>query len=109
MTTFRSKKNIANSKAMLISIGIHALILLIAGNLVALRFYKKYREGIKFEGTERPKLELRKLEMPVKIRSISSGSEKQCLFDDAQVSASRLHISIICHDGSSGSSAATFW
>ncbi|MCF7848774.1 MAG: hypothetical protein K9M45_07995 [Kiritimatiellales bacterium] len=68
MNSLKKKKNIANSKAILFSIGIHVLILLIAGNIVAIRLYKKYREGVKFESTERPKLELRKLDMQVNIQ-----------------------------------------
>lgn len=61
----KKKKRIVNSSAALISIGIHLLLILTAGTLVALKFYRKKGAGFQVE-EQKPKLERRKLQMPVK-------------------------------------------
>ncbi len=65
MEVQKKKKRIVNSSAVLLSIGIHVLFILLAGGMVALKFYKKRGAGFQVE-EQKPKLERRKLQMPVK-------------------------------------------
>ena len=65
MEVQKNKKRIINSSAALISIGIHVLLVLAAGTMVALKFYQKKGAGFVVE-EQKPKLERRKLQMPVK-------------------------------------------
>jgi hypothetical protein len=61
----KKKKRIVASSAALISIGIHVLLIVVAGGMVALKFYKKRAAGFVVE-QQKPKLERRKLQMPQK-------------------------------------------
>jgi|GEM_PF-1902655 len=61
----KKKKRIVNSSAALISIALHVLLVLAAGVTVALKYYNKRGAGFQME-EQKPKLERRKLQMPVK-------------------------------------------
>jgi hypothetical protein len=65
MEVQKKKRRIANSSAAVISIAIHVVVLMIAGGLVAMKYYKKQSAGFQIE-EQKPKLERRKLQMPVK-------------------------------------------
>ncbi|QBG47932.1 hypothetical protein EGM51_11185 [Verrucomicrobia bacterium S94] len=65
MEVQKTKKRIASSSAALISILLHAALLLVAGGVVALKYYQKQGAAFQVE-KQRPKLERRKLQMPVK-------------------------------------------
>ncbi len=65
MEVQKTKKRIANSSAALLSIALHAVLLLAAGGVAALKYYNK--QGAAFQVEEpKPKMERRKLQMPVK-------------------------------------------
>jgi len=68
MNILEKRKKQANSKALFISIAIHVLIFFITGNIVVLRFYGSRKATVQFKSTERPKLELRKLDMKVRVQ-----------------------------------------
>ena len=65
MDVQKKKKRIVNSSAALLSIALHVVLLLVAGGMVALKFYKKSGANFQVE-KQKPKLERRKLQMPVK-------------------------------------------
>jgi hypothetical protein len=65
MEVQKKKKRIVSSSAALISIAIHVILILVAGSMVALKYYKKKGAGFTVE-EQKPKLERRKLQMPVK-------------------------------------------
>lgn len=65
MEVQKKKKRIVSSSAALLSIAIHVVLILVAGSMVALKYYKKKGAGFTVE-EQKPKLERRKLQMPVK-------------------------------------------
>ncbi|MDF7806726.1 hypothetical protein P4E94_04695 [Pontiellaceae bacterium B12219] len=65
MEVQKKKRRIANSSAAVISIAIHVVVLMVAGGLVAMKYYKKQNAVFQVE-EQKPKLERRKLQMPVK-------------------------------------------
>ena len=67
MEVQKKKRRIVNSSAALISIAIHVALVFVAGITVALKFYNKKGAGFQVE-EQRPKLERRKLQMPVKMQ-----------------------------------------
>ncbi|MDF7824282.1 hypothetical protein P4B35_09690 [Pontiellaceae bacterium B12227] len=65
MEVQKKKKRLVSSSAALISIAIHVALFLAVGGMVALKYYKKQGAGFQVE-EQKPKLERRKLQMPVK-------------------------------------------
>lgn len=65
MEVQKTKKRIANSSAAVISIALHAALILLAGGIVAMKYYGKQGAGFQVE-EQKPKMERRKLQMPVK-------------------------------------------
>ena len=65
MEVQKKKRRIASSSAALISIAIHVILFLVVGSMVALKYIKKQSAGFQME-EQKPKLERRKLQMPVK-------------------------------------------
>lgn len=65
MEVQKKKRRIASSSAALISIAIHVILFLAVGSMVALKYIKKQSAGFQVE-EQKPKLERRKLQMPVK-------------------------------------------
>jgi hypothetical protein len=65
MEVQKKKRRIVSSSAAVISIAIHVVLFLVVGGMVALKYYKKQGAGFQVE-EQKPKLERRKLQMPVK-------------------------------------------
>ncbi|VGO15356.1 hypothetical protein PDESU_03939 [Pontiella desulfatans] len=86
MEVQKKKKRIVNSSAALISIGIHVLLIVLAGGMVALKFYKKRGAGFQVED-EKPKLERRKLQMPVKTEPFIEQMTKPKLQTTSRITA----------------------
>jgi hypothetical protein len=86
MEVQKKKKRIVNSSAALISIGIHVVLLLLAGGMVALKFYQKKGAGFQVE-EEKPKLERRKLQMPVKTEPFIEQMTKPKLQTTSRITA----------------------
>ncbi len=82
----KKKKRIVASSAALISIGIHIVLILTAGSMVALKYYKK--KGAEFLVEEqKPKLERRKLQMPVKTQPFIEQMTKPKLQTTSRITA----------------------
>jgi hypothetical protein len=82
----KKKKRIVNSSAALISIALHVVLILVAGGMVALKFYKK--KGAEFQVEEqKPKLERRKLQMPVKTQPFIEQMSKPKLQTTSRITA----------------------
>lgn len=86
MEVQKKKKRIVNSSAALISIGIHAALILVLGGMVALKFYKKQGAGFQVED-QKPKLERRKLQMPVKTQPFVEQMTKPKLQTTSRITA----------------------
>ncbi len=65
MEVQKKKKRIVSSSAAVISIALHVVLIFTIGGVAALKYYKKKGAGFQVE-EQKPKLERRKLEMPVK-------------------------------------------
>lgn len=78
MEVQKTKRRLVSSSAALISIGIHVALVLLAGGVVALKFYKQKNTLIQTEN-QKPKLERRKLQMPVKTQPFVEQMSKPTL------------------------------
>jgi hypothetical protein len=86
MEVQKKKKRVVNSSAAMISIGIHVILLLLAGSWVALKYVQ--RQGVGFLVEEpKPKLERRKLEMPVKTQPFVEQMTKPKLQTTSRITA----------------------
>jgi hypothetical protein len=86
MEVQKNKKRIVNSSAALISIGVHVILILMAGGIVALKFYKKRGAELQVEESK-PKLERRKLQMPVKTEPFIEQMSKPKLQTTSRITA----------------------
>ncbi len=86
MEVQKKKKRLVNSSAALISIAIHVVIILVAGGMVAMKFYKKQGAGFQVE-EQKPKLERRKLQMPVKTQPFIEQMSKPKLQSTSRITA----------------------
>ncbi len=82
----KKKKKIVASSAALISIGIHVALILGVGGMVALKFYRKQGAGFQVEN-QNPKLERRKLQMPVKAEPFIEQMTKPKLQTTSRITA----------------------
>jgi hypothetical protein len=82
----KKKKRLVTSSAAIISIGIHIALVLVAGSMVAMKFYKKKGAGFQVE-QEKPKLERRKLQMPVKAEPFIEQMSKPKLQTTSRITA----------------------
>ena len=82
----KKKKRIVASSAAILSIGFHLLLILVAGSMVALKFYKKERAGFQVE-QQKPKLERRKLQLPQKAEPFIEQMTKPKLQTTARITA----------------------
>jgi hypothetical protein len=73
----RSKKPHWTRNAMLVSIVIHAVVLLAAGGLVVSRIVQKDAVNFVGEEVERPKMKLRRLEVPVEVKKMQQRQKPQ--------------------------------
>jgi hypothetical protein len=81
----KKKKRIVSSSAAIISIGLHVALILLAGGMVAMKFYKK--KGAGFQIDQKPKLERRKLQMPVKAEPFIEQMSKPKLQTTSRITA----------------------
>jgi len=82
----KKKKRIVASSAAILSIGFHLLLILVAGSMVALKFYKEERAGFQVE-QQKPKLERRKLQLPQKAEPFIEQMTKPKLQTTARITA----------------------
>ncbi|MCF7849351.1 MAG: hypothetical protein K9M45_10905 [Kiritimatiellales bacterium] len=75
-TTLKHRMHVMQAEAASISIAIHLLFILLAGSIVAVRWINK--EAAEFAGdhVDRPKLERRQLQMPVKVKNMQKKSRR---------------------------------
>ncbi|MEE9367749.1 MAG: hypothetical protein V3V05_02680 [Pontiella sp.] len=86
MEVQKNKKRIVNSSAALMSIALHVVFILVAGGMVAMKFYKD--KGANFQVEEqKPKLERRKLQMPVKTQPFIEQMSKPKLQTTSRITA----------------------
>ena len=72
----KKKTLVCSSEAAAISIGIHILLLVFAGSIVAIKYVQKRDAAFTGENISRPKLERRQLEMPVKVQNLQRKSSR---------------------------------
>jgi hypothetical protein len=98
MEVQKTKKKLVNSSAALISIGIHVALILLAGSFVALKYYKKKGAGFQME-EQKPKLERRKLQMPVKTQPFMEQMTKPKLQTTSRITANAPQMVNIPEEG----------
>lgn len=74
--SLKKKSVFCSAEAALISVAVHVLLLLFAGSIVAIRYAQKQDASFAGENVERPKLERRQLQMPVKVQNLQKKSQK---------------------------------
>ena len=74
--SLKKKSVFCSAEAALISVAVHVLLLLFAGSIVAIRYAYKHDASFAGENVERPKLERRQLQMPVKVQNLQKKSQK---------------------------------
>ena len=72
----KKKALVCSTEAAAISIGLHVLLILFAGSIVAIRYVQKRDAAFKGENVSRPKLERRQLQMPVKVKNLQKKSTR---------------------------------
>ncbi len=72
----KKKALVCSSEAAAISIGIHVLLVLFAGSIVAIKYVQKRDAAFAGENISRPKLERRQLQMPVKVQNLQKKSSR---------------------------------
>ncbi len=72
----KKKALVCSTEAAAISIGIHVLLVLFAGSIVAIRYVQKRDAAFSGENISRPKLERRQLQMPVKMQNLQKKSSR---------------------------------
>jgi hypothetical protein len=74
--SMKKKSMFCSAEAAMISVAFHVLLLLFAGSIVAIRYAQKHDASFAGENIERPKLERRQLQMPVKVQNLQKKSER---------------------------------
>jgi hypothetical protein len=72
----KKKTLVCSTEAAAISIGIHVVLILLAGSIVAIRYVQKRDASFAGENVNRPKLERRQLQMPVKVKNLQKKSRR---------------------------------
>ncbi|MCF7848319.1 MAG: hypothetical protein K9M45_05665 [Kiritimatiellales bacterium] len=72
----KRKARLCSTEAALVSIVIHVLLLISAGSIVAVRWLTKPPAEFAGEEIDRPKLERRKLQMPVSVKNMQKKSRR---------------------------------
>lgn len=75
-SALKGKALVCSTEAAAISIGIHVLLILLAGSIVAIRYVQKHEAALSGENIARPKLERRQLQMPVKVQNLQKKSSR---------------------------------
>jgi hypothetical protein len=74
--SLKKKAMVCSTEAAAISIGIHILLALLAGSVVAIKYVQKRDAAFVGENVSRPKLERRQLQMPVKVQNLQKKSRR---------------------------------
>lgn len=74
--SLKKKALVCSTEAAAISIGIHVLLILFAGSIVAIRYVQKRDAAFSGQNISRPKLERRQLQMPVKVQNLQKKSRR---------------------------------
>ena len=72
----KKKALVCSTEAAAISIGIHVLLILFAGSIVAIKYVQKRDAAFAGQNIARPKLERRQLQMPVKVQNMQKKSSR---------------------------------
>ena len=72
----KKKALVCSTEAAAISIGIHVVLILLAGSIVAIKYVQKRDAALQGENINRPKLERRQLQMPVKVKNLQKKSRR---------------------------------
>jgi hypothetical protein len=72
----KKKAMLCSTEAAAISIGIHVVLILLAGTWVAIEYVQKRGGDFQGENIARPKLERRQLQMPVKVQNLQKKSSR---------------------------------
>ncbi|QHI70757.1 hypothetical protein [Tichowtungia aerotolerans] len=72
----KKKALVCSTEAAAISIGIHVILILLAGSIVAIKYVQKRDAAFSGENVSRPKLERRQLQMPVKVQNLQKKSRR---------------------------------
>lgn len=72
----KKKTLVCSTEAAAISIGIHILLIVFAGSIVAIKYVQKRAAAFSGENISRPKLERRQLQMPVKVQNLQRKSSR---------------------------------
>lgn len=72
----KKKALVCSTEAAAISIGIHILLIVFAGSIVAIKYVQKRDASFSGENIARPKLERRQLQMPVKVQNLQKKSSR---------------------------------
>ncbi len=75
-SALKKKSMLCSTEAAAISIGIHVLLILFAGSIVAIRYVQKQEAAFSGDNVSRPRLERRQLQMPVKVRKLQQKSSR---------------------------------
>ncbi|MCF7849353.1 MAG: hypothetical protein K9M45_10915 [Kiritimatiellales bacterium] len=74
--TLKHRMQIMQAEAASISVAIHVAFILLAGSIVAVRWINKEAAEFAGENIDRPKLERRQLQMPVKVKNMQKKSRR---------------------------------
>ena len=75
-SALKKKALVCSTEAAAISIGVHALLIILAGSIVAIKYVQKREASFLGENVNRPKLERRQLQMPVKVKNLQKKSRR---------------------------------
>ncbi len=100
------KKGIfCSAEAAMISLAIHLILIISAGSIVAVRYVQKHNAAFVGENVERPKLERRQLQMPVKLQNLQKKSRPKVTSRMATASSSAFTLPDMAGFGQPGKSA----
>jgi len=74
--SLKKKAAVCSAEAAAISIAIHVLIIVFAGSIVAYEYIKRQDAAFEGQNVNRPKLERRQLQMPVKVQNLQKKSRR---------------------------------
>ena len=74
--SLKGKALVCSTEAAAISVGIHVLLIIFAGSIVAMKYVQKRDAAFAGENIARPKLERRELQMPVKVQNLQKKSRR---------------------------------
>ncbi len=75
-SSLQKKATTSSVEAILVSVVVHVLIIAFAGSVVAYEYIKRKDAAFEGKNIERPKMERRKLQMPVKLKKMQKKSRR---------------------------------